>query len=124
MGDSSNWDENSEQILLSETSEEYENEISINESWNIDSAQISIVPTGNLNRQERVLFKKLELKARRMFAKNLKELGTCTIREHEIKTVDEDPIYQFPYRKSEKERADVRDGVKEMLDAGIIKASK
>ena len=58
-----------------------------------------------------------------VIAKDIRDLKTCNIRKHKIRTGNESPIYIPPYRKSMSEREIINGHIKEMLDAGIIQAS-
>ena len=57
----------------------------------------------------------------KMFASNYDSLGCCNIRKHVIKTITEDPIYLYTYRKSEKERLEINNEIDKLLKAGIIR---
>ena len=59
-----------------------------------------------------------------MFAYVFKDLGICNVGEHKIRTADERPIYISPYRKSEKERKDIKEEIAKMIDAKIIRPSR
>ena len=58
-----------------------------------------------------------------VIAKDIRDLKTCNIRKHKIRTGNESPIYIPPYRKSMSEREIINGHIKEMLDTGIIQAS-
>ena len=77
-----------------------------------------------LEKHEEVMFRELVKDIKKGFAKNLNELGDCSIRKHKIRTLDEEPVYTVPYRKSESERLEIRKQIQEMLDAGIIRPSR
>ena len=57
------------------------------------------------------------------FAASLKRLGTCKVKKYHITTTTETPIFIHPYRKSYKERQLMKEEIKEMLDANIIRPS-
>ena len=59
----------------------------------------------------------------KLIAKGVNDLGVCTVREHNIDTMDATPIYIPPYRKSRAEREILQNMIKEMLTAGIIEES-
>ena len=44
--------------------------------------------------------------------------------EHSILTVDEEPLFQLPYRKSEKERLEIKKEIDEMIKYKIIRESR
>jgi hypothetical protein len=57
-------------------------------------------------------------------AGNYTKLGACTVSEHHIHTDNEKPIYVPPYRKSLREREEIKEEIIKMLDAGIIQPSR
>lgn len=57
------------------------------------------------------------------FASSLKRLGTCKVKRYHINTTTETPIFIHPYRKSFNERQLMKEEIKEMLDANIIRPS-
>ena len=59
-----------------------------------------------------------------MFAYSYGDLGCLKGHEHVISPNCEKPIYQHPYRKSIKERDEMKKEVGKMLDAGIIRESR
>jgi predicted aspartyl protease len=58
-----------------------------------------------------------------IFANDYNKLGSCTVGVHTLTTVNEKPIYVPPYRKSYKEREEIKEEVYKMLEAGIIQHS-
>ena len=74
----------------------------------------------NANQLAQVLFKEKDL-----FAESLDDLGqgATNVPEFEIITTSPKPIYQPPYRKSERERTILNKEVDKMLQAGIIRKS-
>ena len=58
------------------------------------------------------------------FATDYKLLGACTVKRFEINTTNQDPIYMYPYRKSQKERDEIKMEVDKMMEAGIIRPSR
>ena len=59
----------------------------------------------------------------RIFASTIRELGECTVLPHRITLSDVEPIYTPAYRRSEKEREEIRKEIAEMLKYGIISVS-
>ena len=59
-----------------------------------------------------------------MFASNYLELGCVTMTAFEIQPTTRTPIYQHYYRKSIKEREDIKTEVAKMLEAKIIRPSR
>ena len=59
-----------------------------------------------------------------LFATDYKLLGACTVKRFEINTTNQDPIYMYPYRKSQKEREEIKMEVDKMMEAGIIRPSR
>jgi hypothetical protein len=58
------------------------------------------------------------------FANDYNQLGECTVKEHQIKTNSETPIRQRPYKTSHADRLAIREEIKKMLDAGVIRESQ
>ncbi|CAF0856937.1 unnamed protein product [Brachionus calyciflorus] len=59
-----------------------------------------------------------------VFANSLEDLGKpCSLEEHKITTINETPIFQYPYRKSPKENDLIREEVEKILKAKIIRPS-
>jgi len=50
--------------------------------------------------------------------------GECTVKEHQIKTNSNTPIRQRSYKTSHADRVAIREEIKKMLDAGVIRESK
>ena len=57
------------------------------------------------------------------FAISIRELKKSKVDKHVIRTTDEVPIFQRPYRKSLKEREIIQNEVKTMIDNDIIEIS-
>jgi hypothetical protein len=117
--ESRNYSENVD-VLLVDIADE--NDIDDDNIWS-PNYEFEIKPQSKLSKQEKILFNVIIESAQSMFAKDLSDLGPCQIREHKIKTKDDDPIYIPPYRKSEAEREIIRREIQEMLDAKIIRKS-
>jgi hypothetical protein len=85
-----------------------------------------IKPVCNLLKTQVEQFNDFMRKAHEMkaFAYSLKDLGECNIVKHEIKTEDEVPLYQPPYRKPESERLEIKKEVEEMIKYKIIRESR
>lgn len=60
---------------------------------------------------------------RKVFAKDLSELGCCDLHSHRIETGDAKPIPQRFYRQTPKARAETRRQIQEMLENNIIEPS-
>ena len=58
------------------------------------------------------------------FATSLLELGACNLKKLTIKTTTEKPIYQHPYRKSERERLAIKQEIVKMFKKKIIQYAK
>ena len=78
--------------------------------------------TGNDLQQTKI--KELLSKYNHCFANNYNELGSCKLKKIVIKTSASSPIFQYPYRKSMKERQAIKEEVNKMLEANIIRPSK
>ena len=50
------------------------------------------------------------------FATSMFELGACNLNKFVITTTSEKPIYQHPYRKSEREREAIKQEIEKMLN--------
>jgi hypothetical protein len=59
-----------------------------------------------------------------IFANDYEKLGSLTVGVHTITTDNAKPIYVPPYRKSYKEREEIKEEVNKMLEAGIIQHSR
>lgn len=69
-------------------------------------------------------FKRLLEQFSDVFATSLEDLGNpCPLEEHKINTINETPIFQYPYRKSPKENDLIKEEVDKMLKANIIRPS-
>ena len=77
------------------------------------------LPTHLADYQKEEFVKFLEANRER-FATTMFDLGTCNVKKFDIITSSEKPIYQHPYRKSEKEKQSIRLEVEKMLQAKII----
>ena len=113
--------EDTHNVYLTEVGDEVDIEGETN--WTIDR-DFNMVSESALDKHEEVMFRELVKDIKKGFAKNLNELGDCSIRKHKIRTLDEEPVYTVPYRKSESERLEIRKQIQEMLDAGIIRPSR
>jgi len=59
-----------------------------------------------------------------MFAKGIIDLGACSVFKHVIRTTSDILVHVPPYRKSEAERRLLRDEMKKMIEAKIIRPSR
>jgi hypothetical protein len=71
-----------------------------------------------------VKFKKLLEKFQELCVRDYKGIGTFNLAKRKIKTAVENPIYIPPYRKSQKEREEIKSEITKLLDAKIIHHSK
>ena len=91
-------------------------------AWDCSSSCV-IKPQAPLNHVQARAFALLARQLERYIARDISELGKCSIIKHIIRTTDEIPIYISPYRKSQSERAEIAVQIDEMLRAGIIRKS-
>ena len=91
--------------------------------WYIDN-DIKMEPSEKLNQNERIKFDELKKVATRSFATNYDSLGCCTLSKHEIRLLSRNPVYSHPYRKSGKERDNIKEEVDKLLKAKIIRPSR
>jgi hypothetical protein len=92
-------------------------------SWE-DEPKVPIqIENKNLNEEEKKEIVKI-IDSYDIFANDYNKLGSCTVGMHTITTDNEKPIYVPPYRKSYKEREEIKEEVIKMLEAGIIQHSR
>ena len=118
LGELSSNEEGSETVLLTEM--EGQIEVCLDDDWNFNGIGIQWVARGDLTAEQKKTLAEKNFQGRRIFARCMKELGCCNTREFEIKTVDEEPIFQRPYRKSHKDGIIESKEIKEMEEAGLI----
>ena len=84
----------------------------------------NITPQATLSKGEYREFSKLAKELEVYIAKDISQLGKCTILKHTINLVDNTPVFIPAYRKSQFEREEMKKQINEMLEAGIIRKSK
>ena len=111
-------------ILLTELSDSPD--VSMENDWPLDASKIiKMEPVSDkLTKAELGKFEVLIEDNNDMFANSLKDLGECGLMEHSILTVDEEPLFQLPYRKSERERLEIKKEIDEMIKYKIIRESR
>ena len=110
-------------ILVSVFREVDGNEIDVEDEWTF-AKTTTLTPQEKLNKRDLDSFNELLKEFKNMFANDIATLGACSVREHRIMTQDAFPIYLPPYRKSEKERQEIKKEIDLMLRANIIRKSK
>ena len=110
-----------DEIYISEVLDELD--IEEESDWTTD-VTMRMKPQVKLAKEELKDFNLLASETQEMFATDLHDLGVCKYGEHKIRTAAEAPIFIPPYRKSEKERDEIKAEIKKMLNAGIIKHSR
>ncbi|MFM7683964.1 MAG: RNase H-like domain-containing protein [Bacteroidota bacterium] len=122
-----------EDIDLSLVSDNKTNQCSVTEieekdiedcdGWDEKIDKIEFI-TPCLNESENFELNKIVEKNRKAFAYEIEDLDkACNVKNFEIITTAETPIYQHPYRKSEKEREIINKEIEKMLKANIIRES-
>ena len=97
----------------------------LEEEWNFTNIPFTMHSNTNLTKEENIELKQLIDKFQDTFAKSLNDLRSpCNIGKFEIKLSDQTPIFQYPYRKSIKEREEIQIEIQKMLDAKIIRPSQ
>jgi hypothetical protein len=110
------------EVLISEVLDEPD--IEEETSWEFTKKPIIEVQESELNSDQKKTFEKVVLpKIKEVSAKDINDLGECTLRKHHIRTQDVSPIFIQPYRKSMAEREGIKKEVEEMLQADIIEQS-
>jgi hypothetical protein len=100
-----------------------EQEILDDSCW--DYAKESGIKTDTeLTKSQMAAFKKFAREYSDLVIKDYNELGCCNITKHKIITLESKPIFIPPYRKSFKERAELKEEVDRLLKANIIRHSK
>ena len=91
----------------------------------IDQDQVlkTMVPIEKLEKDQIKKFHELRAFVKERFAFDYKDLGTCKLLKHKIRTSNDDVIFLYPYRKSMKEREEIQAEILKMLEAGIIRPS-
>ena len=107
-----------EEISTFNVSSSIEQEILDDSCW--DYAKESGIKTDT----EMAAFKKFAREYSDLVIKDYNELGCCNITKHKIITLESKPIFIPPYRKSFKERAELKEEVDRLLKANIIRHSK
>ena len=78
----------------------------------------------NLSNQQNEKYICLMKKYLNSYAYSMDDLkNPCKIGKLKIKTINEDPIYQAPYRRSESDKKIIEEEVSKMLEAKVIRAS-
>jgi hypothetical protein len=119
--------ESYEEIMMSEVATSNEDEdIEIETNWAMldkDEALKNMVPVEMLSPHQQRKFDELKLFVRERFAFSYLDLGTCIVQKHKIRTMNDEIIFLYPYRKSMKEREEINAEILSMLEAGIIRPS-
>ena len=89
-----------------------------------DSKKKEIKTNIILGEKENKNFMNLVTEFKLLFAYNITDLDACSVREHQIITNTDDPVYIPPYRKSEKERQEIKEQIDEMIKAKVVRKSK
>ena len=79
--------------------------------------------SADLSPEEKQLVTELIRSHSDVFATSYMTLGCSKVGEHHIRTMQEQPIYQHPFRKSVKERQMMQEEVSKMLEAHVIRPS-
>jgi hypothetical protein len=109
-------------VLISEVLDEPD--IEEETSWEFAYKPNIIVQKSDLEGAQKIVLEQSVVpKIKEVSAKNINDLGECTLRIHHIRTQDFPPIFIQPYRKSMAERDIIKKEVDEMLEAGIIEQS-
>ena len=85
---------------------------------------LKIKPTAELTKEQLSKFNAAIKGLTPMFAVAVADLESCNIGKHTIRTMDVEPIYSPPYRKSQAEREILKAEVNMMLQNDIIEQSK
>ncbi|CAF1094460.1 unnamed protein product [Brachionus calyciflorus] len=85
-----------------------------------------MTPASDLNASEKCKFDSLAKEAKGLFAKNINELGKCSVSKHKIRLINDviAPIYTPLYRISQNERNFLKEEIEKMLKANIIRPSR
>ena len=111
-------------LMLSEVAHEFDDlDIEEENSWQMEKDLIP-KPVVKLSIDELKMFNKLLTSAKGLFASDIKNLGSCSVLKHKIRTRTEEPIRLPPYRKSQVEREFLNKELDEMLAANIIRKSR
>jgi hypothetical protein len=86
--------------------------------------QCIIKPQADLSETESHQFFKLSKDLEKYIAKEVSELGKCSVVKHVITTTDDIPVFIPAYRKSQAEREEIKRQTDGMLQAGKIRKSK
>ena len=118
----SNFDE-SEYVSMSDFSTNADEEdIEGVTDWFIDT-KYEMNPVEVLNSDQMKKFNELKKFAVTCMAKDLEDLGCCTIDPFKVKLTNPKPIYIPAYRKSYAERDTIKNEIDKMFKAGIIRKS-
>ena len=102
-----------------DTCEWFEDEFSSNQEIKLDDSI-----ENELSKHERSSWLECVDSIKEICANEYSQLGDCKVKAHTIRTVNEIPIYTPAYRKSEKEREELKIEVEKLLKAKIIRESK
>lgn len=89
----------------------------------IGGVNLADINVGNISDGDRVRLFTILSRYSSCFASNTLELGLTSLAEMEIKLNTDRPVYHRPYRLSLPELSTVREKVKDLLEAGIIRES-
>ena len=114
-------DDEDENVCLVEIGDDVEVPEEI--EWDINKKFVTN-PAGNLSEKELKTFNTIIEFYKDVMVVDIKDLDACTVRCHEIETTTKQTIFIPPYRLSLKEREMLKEKIKEMEEAGIIRKSK
>ena len=116
-------EESTEQILMSELatgadSDDIEGET----DWPV-SEEHKVEAVEKLNKEQEREFEAVKGDIMRRFAKTYMDLGENKTYEFKIRLSSDQVVFQHPYRKSMKERDEIKEEIKKMLEAKVIRQS-
>ena len=114
--------EREEDVMVSEVVDEPD--IAEELCWESESKELEVQPELKLLKKDRVRFNLVMKNMIEIFAYDVRDLKTCNVGKHRIRTLNIPPIYVPPYRKSMSEREVLKEEIKLMLKLGIIEQSK
>jgi len=110
-----------EDVLVTEVTDEID--IAEDSDWSVQKG-MRMIPVEKLDPEELNEFNACLRDSSEMFASGIMDLGACSVFKHAIRTTSEIPVHVPPYRKSEAERRLLREEMKKMLEANIIRPSR
>ena len=104
--------------------DQIETEIDKDLGWDLTTPNTKLeIDESELSKLEVSKIKEFVNSLDEFFANSWKDLGCCNLRPYKIKLKSDVPIFNYPYRMSEKELKLIDEETQKMLDAGIIRAS-